>query len=255
MSVEVEEEIIETVETDATVMLAVVKVKDEQGKLWKEAAEVISVSVTGAGFYMKREVKPGRLVSMMLPIEPDLRLYDHEKELYRVWGLIQHCHRLSDEDIGFHVGVAFIGSQVPDSYRADPTQNYRIVGMTEEGMWRVSEAAREFKPRKDTRYYSAVDHYLAVLDAKNATSRGERAKTENISKHGAAIVTSLDLHVGDRVKFISEAYDFSEVAVVCNRRERTDGKSRLNVQFVGGVFPVERISTTEPRPSEEKVQV
>lgn len=255
MSVEVEEEIIETVETDAAVMLAVVKVKDDQGKLWKEAAEVISVSTTGAGFYMKRECKPGRLVSMMLPIEPELRFYDHEKELYRVWGLVQHCHRLTDDDIGFHVGVAFIGKQAPESYRTDPTQSYRIVGMTDDGLWRVSEVAREFKPRKDTRFYTSVDHYLAVVDAKSGSSRGERAVTENISKHGAAIVTSLDLHVGDRVKFISESYDFSEVAVVCNRRDRTDGKSRLNLQFVGGSFPVERIAVTEKKPAEQKVPV
>jgi hypothetical protein len=192
---------------------------------------------------------------MMLPVEPELRFYDHEKELYRVWGLVQHCHRLTDDDIGFHVGVAFIGRHAPESYKADPMQSYRIVGMSEEGMWRVSEAAREFKPRKDSRFYVAVEHYLAVVDAKNVSSRGERTTTENVSKHGAAVLTSLDLHVGDRVKFISEAYDFSGMAVVCNRRDTTGGKTRLNLQFVGGVFPVERLTVAETKPVEEKVTV
>ena len=109
MPVEVEEVKAETVDTESMVMLSVVKVKDDNGKLWKDAAEIISVSQTGAGFYMKRECKPGRLMMMMLPVEAELRLYDHDKELYRVWGLVQHCHRLSDEDVGYHVGVAFIG--------------------------------------------------------------------------------------------------------------------------------------------------
>lgn len=266
MSVQVEEEIVETVEAaeaelavedesglESTVMLAVVKVRDEEGKLWKEAAEVISVSPTGAGFYMKRDCKAGRLVCMMLPIEPELRFYDHDKELYRVWGLVQHCHRLSDEDIGFHVGVAFIGRTAPESYKADPQQSYRIVGMTDDGMWRVNEAAKEFKPRRDTRYYSAVDHYLAVVDAKSVAARGERTTTENISKHGAAVLTTLDLHSGDRVKFISEKYDFSGMAVVCNRRVGMDGKTRLNLQFVGCSFPVERITISKATPTEEKV--
>lgn len=261
MSVEVEEEqIVETVEAEETVMLGVVKVRDDEGKLYKEAAEVISVSQTGAGFYMKRDCKPGRLVCMMLPVEPELRFYDHEKELYRVWGLVQHCHQLSDQDLGFHVGVAFIGRNAPESYKNDPTQSYRIVGMNEDGMWRVNEAAKEFKPRQDTRYYAAVEHYLAVVDAKNVASRGERTKTENISKHGAAVLTTLDLHVGDRVKFISESYDFSGVAMVCNRREGSDGKTRLNLQFVGSVFPVERITISKSTPAkpaaaEEKVTV
>ncbi len=254
MSTQVEEEeIVEAVEIESTVMLAVVKVKDEEGKLFKEAAEVISVSSTGAGFYMKRECQPGRLVSMMIPVDPELRFYDHDKELYRVWGLVQHCHRLSNEDIGFHVGVAFIGRHAPESYKNDPTQSYRIVGMSEDGMWQVREAAKEFKPRKDTRYYTAVDHYLAVVDAKNVSSKGERTTTENISKHGAAVLTSLDLHVGDRVKFISESYDFSGVALVCNRRVTTSGKTRLNLQFVGNVFPVERISVPNSKAPEEPV--
>ena len=253
MSVEVEEEIEIAIDTESAVMIAVVKIKDEDDKLWKEAAEVISVSPTGAGFYMKRECKAGRLVSMMLPIEPELRFYDHDKELYRVWGLVQHCHRLTDDDIGFHVGVAFIGPKAPESYKSDPMQSYRIVGMTEDGMWRVSETAKEFTPRKDARFYTAVDHYLAVVDAKNVSSKGERTTTENISKHGAAVLTSLDLHVGDRVKFISESHDFSGVAVVCNRRNCTDGKTRLNLQFVGSTFPVERISITDTKPTAEKV--
>jgi hypothetical protein len=254
MSVEVEEEeIVEAADVDSTVMLAVVKVKDEEGKLWKEAAEVISVSPTGAGFYMKRECKAGRLVSLMLPVEPELRFYDHEKELYRVWGLVQHCHRLTDDDIGFHVGVAFIGRNAPESYKIDPMQSYRICGMGDEGMWKVSEAAKEFKPRKDTRFYQAVDHYLAVVDAKNVSSRGERTTTENISKHGAAVLTTLDLHVGDRVKFISEAYDFSGMAIVCNRRDGSDGKTRLSLQFVGSAFPVERLAAPKPTPAEETV--
>lgn len=254
MPVEVEEVKAETVDTESMVMLSVVKVKDDNGKLWKDAAEIISVSQTGAGFYMKRECKPGRLMMMMLPVEAELRLYDHDKELYRVWGLVQHCHRLSDEDVGYHVGVAFIGRTAPESYKEDPLQSYRIVGMTEEGMWRVHEAPREFKPRRDTRYYTAVEHYLAVVDAQKGASRGEKATTENISKHGAAVITTLSLHVGDRVKFISESHDFSSVAVVCNQRPCTDGKTRLNLQFVGGDFPVERLATTLTMPTKESTQ-
>lgn len=254
VQVEEEEEITEAVDAEETVMLAVVKLKDEDGTLWKEAAEVISVSPTGAGFYMKRECKAGRLVSMMLPIEPELRFYDHDKELYRVWGLVQHCHRLTNDDIGFHVGVAFIGRNAPESYKQDPMQSYRIIGMSEEGMWIVIEAKKEFMPRKDPRFYAAVEHYLAVVDAKNVASRGERTTTENISKHGAAVMTTLDLHTGDRVKFISEAYDFSGMAVVCNRRDDSGGKARINLQFVGSAFPVERITISKALPTEEKVQ-
>ncbi len=241
MPAQVDELVEETVDLAPTIMHAVIKIRDEKSKLWKETAEVINVSATGAGFYMIRQCKAGRLVSMMMPVEPHLRFYDHEKELYRVWGVVQHCHRLTDEDIGFHVGVAFIGREAPESYKTDPMQSYRICGMTEDGLWKVQEA-KEFKPRKDPRFYAAVDHYLAVVDAQNSDKKGEKATTENISKSGAAVLTNLDLHAGDRVKLISEQYDFSGLAVVCSRKDTKGGKARLSIQFVGATFPVEQIS-------------
>lgn len=261
MSVElVEEEAVEVEETTeavaqaSTIMLAVIKVKEADGP-WKETAEVISISPTGAGFYLKRECKAGRLVSLMIPVEPHLRCYDHDKELYRVWGLVQHCHKITSDDPGFHIGVAFIGRIAPESYKQDPEQSYRICGMNEDGLWKVKESSKEFRPRKDARFYTVFDHYLAVVDGHKTSLRGERTTTENISKHGAAVISSLNVHVGDRVKFISEKYDFSGLAVVCNRRERPGGKATLNLQFVENTFPVEKISLTvnAPAPSDEPV--
>ena len=246
-----DEELTDALEPESTLMHAIVRVKDENGKMCKLVAEVISVSPTGAGFYMARDCKPGRLISVLMPIEESLRYYDHDKELYRVWGLVQHCHRLSGDD-GFHVGIAFIGRAVPESYKNDPMQSYRICGMNGDGMWKVQEA-REFKPRKDARFYMAVDHYLAVVDAQTTALKGERSITENISKNGAAVVTTLDLNAGDRVKFISEEYDFSGLAVVCSRRNKTDGKTILSLQFVGSMFPIERVSAKAAPPKEAEV--
>lgn len=257
MSVEVEETVEEATEANplaSTLMHAVIKVKEAAGS-WKETAEVISISPTGAGFYSKRECKAGRLVSMMIPVEAHLRCYDHDKELYRIWGLVQHCHKITSDDPGFHIGVAFIGRTAPESYQDDPEQSYRICGMDEDGLWKVKAAGKEFKPRKDARYYTVIDLYLAVVDGQKASLRGQRATTENISKHGAAVLTNLDVNVGDRVKFISEKYDFSGLAVVCNRRERSGSKATLNLQFVENLFPVQKISllNTAPPPAEEPV--
>ena len=103
-------------------MYAVVKVRESKEDSWKETADVISSSSTGAGLYINRECQVGRLVSLMFPLEPHLRSYDHDKELYRVWGLVQHCHMLpAENEAGYHVGVAFIGKHSPESYRQDPT--------------------------------------------------------------------------------------------------------------------------------------
>lgn len=247
------DEVPETVDQAPTVMHAIVKIRDEHGKLFKETAEVISVSATGAGFYMIRECKAGRLLSMLVPVDQHLRFYDHDKELYRVWGIVQHCHRLIDLDVGFHVGVAFVGRDAPESYRLDPIQSYRICGTNGDGLWKIQEAQKEFKPRRGARLYAAIDHYLAVMDAKTSEKKGEKATTENISMNGAAVLTNLDLHVGDRVKFISEQYDFSALAVVCNRKDIKGGKARLSLQFVGANFPIDLINAKSVDQEEELV--
>jgi hypothetical protein len=206
---------------------AVVKGKDAVEGNWKEVADIASVSATGSGLYLQRECRVGTLLSLMLPLEPHLRCHDHEKELYRVWGLVQHCQPLSgDGGSGFHVGVAFIGKDAPVSYKENPDQPYKICGMNENGLWKVTEAKAQFKVRRHVRYWVNVDPYLALVDGHRDALRGERTLTENIS-------------------------NFSGLAVVCNRQTGKDGRERLNLQFVENTFPVEKLEKVK----EQKVSV
>jgi len=230
-------------ELTSTSLYTVVKVKEDKENSWKEVADVISISTSGAGFFLPRPCEVGRLVSLMMPLPPHLRCYDHDKDLYRVWGLVQHCYKASEEDKnGYQVGVAFVGKNAPESYSIDPQTSYRISGMDEFGLWKVTETNGAFKKRQHMRYRTAIDLYLALIDKKKDAIGGEKTITENISRSGAAVLTTLDINVGDRVKFISEEYDFSGLAVVCNRQEGSDKIMRLHLQFVESMFPVNRLS-------------
>jgi hypothetical protein len=247
MSVVSEEREVEEVTKTASkgediTLLTVVKSKDPEGKPWKEVGDVLSYTAGGAGFFVERECKVGCLVSLMLALPVYLRCYDHEKELYRVWGLVQFCQPMKDGDReGFHVGVAFIGKRAPESYHENPDQSYRIRGMDEDGLWRIEEAKTAFKTRRHLRYWTEVDLYLALIDGNRDSISGERTITENISKSGAAVFTTLDVGVGDRVKFISERFDFSGLAVVCNKQSGKDKKTRLHLNFVENQFPIDRL--------------
>ena len=224
-------------------MQGVVKGKESPDAAWKEVVEIGSFSATGAGFFMPREVKVGTIVAITIPLPAHLRCYDHEKDLYRVLGLVQHCQPSSGENPCFHVGVAFVGRQAPDSYKENPKQNYRICGMNENGLWNITETRAPFKVRRHLRYWTTIELYLAVIDSRREAMAGEKTTTENVSKSGASVYTTLDIGVGDRVKFISEEYDFSGLAVVCNHQLGTDGRHRLNLQFVENTFPVEKLDT------------
>ncbi len=224
-----------------SILYAVVKGKNcaDDARQWKDVGEIVSISGNGAGFYIDRECSVGQLVSMLLPLETELRVYDHDKELYKVWGIVQHCSaRTFGDTVKYHTGVAFIGKDTPASYLKDPLQNYRICGTAENGLWKVEEARKPFSKRKDLRYWKEFPVYLAVAEG---PKKGARSTTENISKNGAAVISKLDLNVGDRVKFICEQFDFSGIAVICERNIGEDKRQRLHLQFVETTFPVESL--------------
>jgi hypothetical protein len=108
-------------------------------------------------------------------------------------------------------------------------QHYRITGVGDDGLWKVLETKSEFKQRADVRFWTPIDLYLALVDRKDGSLGGERTTAENVSRSGAAVFTTLDVGIGDRVKFISEQFDFSGLAVVCNRQIGDDERTRVHL--------------------------
>ena len=221
---------------------AVVEGKEKGDIQWKEFADLVSYSPTGASFNLLRGCEVGTLVSMIIALPVHMRCYDHDTEFYTVWGLVQHCERMTEEgSTGFHIGVAFIGRDCPQSYTADPLHQYRISGVKPDGMWNVDESKTPFKKRSGVRFWQAIELYLALIDVKDRPNGGERTVTENVSGRGAAVFTTLNVGIGDRVKFITEEYDFSGLAVVRNSEVGHDGRKRLHLSFIENIFPVSKL--------------
>jgi hypothetical protein len=244
----VAEAIAEEVEVEDKVITpsldAIVNGIGSDGTRWKEVADVFSFTSSGVGFYMARQCTVGNLISLKTKMPPHLRCYDHDSKSYEVWGLVQHCHMSTRLDASaFQVGVAFIGKHPPATYAANPHQNYRICGMNDVGLWSVTESNSRFVQRKELRFWNKIDFYLALIDDRRETVGGERTSTENISKSGAAVITKLELKQGDRIKLINEEFDFSSLAIVCNSEPHEDGRYRINLEFIGGSFPVGKLKT------------
>ena len=221
---------------------AVVKVKENKDSFWKETTELVSVSRSGAGFYLKKKCEVGRLVSLMLSIPKHLRCYDTEKELYRAWGLVQHCSPVfNGNDESFHVGVAFTGKNAPASYDGNPLQSYRVTGINEDGTWRIVEAKKDFIVRRFPRFQVGLEILLSAMDSKNTLITDEAAKTENISMSGAAVFSTLDIYTGDSVTFNSVQHNFSALSIVRNRKESEFEPPRLHLEFINAKFPIGEI--------------
>lgn len=221
---------------------AVVKGWGRDNNQWKEVADILTYSATGSSFNLSRQCEVGTLVGLVLPLPLYMRCYDHDKEFYGVWGLVQHCQPTTVEGVTtFQIGVAFIGKFAPQSYKDDPLQHYRISGVKADGMWNVEESKTPFKKRSAVRFWQPVELYLALMDTKDGSRGGERTVSENVSRNGASVFTTMNVGTGDRVKFISEEYDFSGLAVVCDTTGGDDGRKRLHLQFIENKFPVTKL--------------
>ncbi len=220
----------------------IVQVKEGDGVAWKEVTDVTTVSKNGAGFTLPRKCHTGRLVMLVMPMPPELRVYDQQAEVYPIVGLVQYSNPVTIDNVtAFQTGVAFIGKQIPDSYKTNPEQCYMISGVANDGLWKIIESGSQYKKRKDQRFWIPVEVTISLMQAKNKDISRETTVTQNISSSGASFPCSLEPSVGDRVKFASKTHDFYAIATVRNLKKNSEGSPIMHLEFVDAEFPMDKI--------------
>jgi hypothetical protein len=211
---------------------------------WMEVTRLINVTPFGAGFTLKRPTEKGRLLHMTIPMPRQLRVFDHVEDQYRVWALVRHVEPVAAVDnksAGFEVGVAFIGKRPPASYEAEPWKRYEISNSAIQTMAVAEEALRPISAtdqRVLTRHNIAVDMQLEVLDDKGEAGQTEHTVTENISKKGATLFTTLEIPIGRFIRLSSEQHNFTVFAAIRATSMGVDGIPRIHVEFVDREWPL-----------------
>ncbi len=233
-----------------------VKGKAADNSVWTEQTEAVSFSRNGTGFLLNRDVNAGQLLSLIIPLPKHFRAYDHDREFYRVWGIVQHCHYLAESE-RYQVGVAFVGRRSPVDHQLDSQKWYRIVGMGEDGLWKIGESNRPFVTRKHVRFPAQFEVSLATLDDEGNPKTSTDSVTENISLRGAAVLSSLNVNIGDGIRFTMEKPEFSVLAVVRQIRTHNKDTDRIHLEFVTANFPIREMNFSnlaeedEPSPAGE----
>jgi len=216
---------------------------------WTEMSRLVDVTPFGARLRLKRPTEVGRLLLLVLAMPRQLRCFDHVEDQYRVWSLVRNIKVLDPEkEKGalIEIGVAFVGKRPPKSFETNPERRYDISktgGVA--GLWTVQEESSavltEFgvtDKRKETRHYMPIEVTIQAFDETGKFRETENTVTENISAHGAAVFTTLNLEPGRFVRFSSQQYGAAVLAVVRKRRTGADGIPRLHLQFTGGEWPL-----------------
>ncbi|MDQ4121141.1 MAG: hypothetical protein M3209_06820 [Acidobacteriota bacterium] len=225
---------------------------------WEEITRLIDVTPFGAGFSLSRPMEVGRLILLVMPLPRQLRCYDHLEPQYKMWALVRHVRKISDEKAEkqfYNIGVAFVGKRAPASYEADPTTLYEVQASDELGFCRLKEisgtkgTSSSGAPKKDlgadgrrmTRHPIPLTVRIEVFDENGKTVSSEMTVTENVNQAGAAVFTTLDVDRGRFVRMTCDQYNITVVAVVRRRRIGADGIARLHLEFIDRQFPLEGI--------------
>jgi hypothetical protein len=230
-----------------------VRCRESADHEWEEMTRLLDVTPFGARFTIGRQIERGRLLHLTLPMPRQLRCYDHVEDTYRVWVLVRHTKPVPSPKEGdmprLEVGVAFIGKRLPPTAEKEPTRLYDVAAQSDTGLWSLRELvdsatasdARAHVPRPETRHNIPVEVTVEVFDEYGKVSGSETTVTENISHHGAAVFTTLEVERGRFVRLTSVQYQISVLAAVRGRSKGTGGVSRLHLEFVDKVWPLEGI--------------
>jgi len=141
----------------------------------------------------------------------------------------------------FEVGLAFIGKRPPLSYEAEPWRRYEASAASLRSMGSPEESMRPFPATDErlyTRHHMDVDMFLEAMNEKGEVTQTEASVTENISRKGATIFTTLSVPAGRFVRLTSQQFDLTAYAVVRSRTTGADGVPRIHVEFIDREWPL-----------------
>ncbi len=216
---------------------------------WSEVTRLQDISNYGAGFNLKRPVKSGRLIKLTMPLPRQLRNYDFGDPQYLVWALVRRSLKIETTekaDLYAH-GVAFIGKNPPESFVENPSKIYELTTKVN-GIWSITEAdttKNDDDLPPDKRRHSRLSIPLTLqaekIDGDGNKIATEYAVTENLSVSGAAVISTIDVNVGEFLRITSDQYRTTIISIVRGKRIGADGIPRLHLEFIDSHFPLEEI--------------
>ena len=95
--------------------------------------------------------------------------------------------------------------------------------------------------RRHTRFAIPESLLLEMLDENGDVAASEISVTENISVGGAAVFTSFNIEPGAFLRVKSERHNLDIISIVRGKRVGDDGITRLHLEFIDHLFPLEGI--------------
>jgi hypothetical protein len=177
------------------------------GKPWEAIGTSEDASLGGVAMRLGREVRPGEVLHLSMPMPPHLRFYDDKQPGFAVYAVVKGVLAF---DESWRVRLVLHGRQAPRSASAS------------------AEAAQPAERRHGPRYDIFVNLRLSRLAANGGES--ELTVTENMGAAGARVPTTLPVSPGETLT-ISDDGGFRTEATACGLYTGSDRVRRVNLSF------------------------
>lgn len=223
-----------------------VRCRETVSREWHEVGRLLDISPFGARIELAHPMETGRLLHFTMPLPRQLRVFDYAEDHYKIWGVVRHVKLVHDEkknERRYEIGVAFIGKLPPDSYQKDPSTRYDASGQDEKNGLMFLRERRMNKDwatnRRSTRLSVPLEVIIETFDARGEINASEQTVTENISRHGASVYSSLTVERGEFVRLSDARRQQTLIAVVRGSRTGADRLPRIHLEFIGEEWKLE----------------
>jgi len=224
-----------------------VRAQGPAGDAGEEATRLFNITSRSATLLLSRPPELGQLLRLTLP-SPGAQAAQAGGRGF-LWGLVWAvAPRRADEgepaDERHHVSVVFVGDEIPTGGEGPPRFTFLA---EEDGRFRLQRLLADTLPvarrrhQRESRLAIPVEVTLETLAPDGSATAREQTVTENLSRSGAAVWTSLDARQQHLVRLICERHNVRLTAVVRGRRTGPDGITRLHIEFLDGQWPLERM--------------
>ncbi|HZS47773.1 MAG TPA: hypothetical protein VFC63_22075 [Blastocatellia bacterium] len=201
--------------------------EDETGEVLQEIARTTYVSANKVIVPLRRRLQEGMVVRAAVPLPPSWRKHSFTDAVYITPAEVTI---VQPEGELFLTNLNFLS----DKEAARRRKEYEM---------KKAAAALSAKPTKknrrgDSRLEIPLELSLALLDDFGNVIKSEMTITENISKGGARLMTSLEVNCGDIVHVKAIRETFETRAVVKNSYVNADHIRRINIQFMDAEWKI-----------------
>jgi PilZ domain len=195
---------------------------DPDGTAWEEMTTTDTASYGGASFALKHAHGVGQVLFISSPVPRNFRRYDLTEQSYRIFALVRNTR---SGPAGEHVaGVMFIGRLPPKGHDTKPGGRYRLPDDPKTGPTPTGER------RRQERLQLFVNLRLRRQGVSGALE--EQTVTENVSRGGARVFTTLPVSSGETVTVTDLDGKVAAEAIVRHVYAGPDRVRRLNLQFL-----------------------